>query len=63
MKLTFAQTRALRSVEAGNHDCETVATRVTRTLRERGLLEFGEVDGRMAYVLTDAGRAALREAS
>ena len=58
-KLTFAQVAALRSVASGNNDCERLSTRVTRTLRTLGLLAFGEVNDRVAYVLTDAGRAEL----
>lgn len=61
MKLTLAQEKALRLVAAGYNDCETTATQVTRALRTKGLLAFGEVNGRVAYVLTGEGQETLKQ--
>ena len=62
MTLTQVQLLALRSIAAGQSDCETVATRTTRTLRSLGLVAFGDVNGRVAYVVTDQGKAELENA-
>lgn len=59
IKLTPSQLSALRAIAAGQADCERLANRVTRRLRQLGLIDWDHATDRLTYAVTDLGKAEL----